>query len=59
MTREQIVEQALAGYLREDAAEILGISKGYLRDLCERFSITEFSENRGYRVRVGLRGYCG
>jgi len=59
VTREQIVEQALAGYLREDAAEILGISKGYLRDLCERFSITEFSENRGYRVRVGLRGYCG
>lgn len=58
VTREQITELALEGYLKSDAAAILGISPYYLRDLIEKWGITEFSENRGERSRIGKNGYC-
>lgn len=58
VTREQIQELSDGCYLREDAAEILGISKYYLRDLCERWGVS-FAGNRSMRSRIGKVGYCG
>ena len=58
VTRSQIQELAAEGYLKADAAALLGISPYYLDDLIREFGITEFAENRSYRTRVGMRGYC-
>jgi uncharacterized protein (DUF362 family) len=58
VTREQIVELAADVYLKADAAAILGISPAYLKDLIREYGITDFAENRGERVRIGMHGYC-
>lgn len=57
VTREQIVELAAAGYIKSDAADILGISVYYLRDLIEKWGITEFNSDRSRSVKIGMFGY--
>jgi len=57
VTREQVVALAVDGYLKADAADILGISEYYLRDLIELWGITEFNADRGRSVKVGMYGY--
>lgn len=59
VTREQVVALAVDGYLKADAADILGISEYYLRDLIELWGITEFNADRGRSVKIGMHGYAG
>ncbi len=59
VTPEQVRQVAKEGYIRTDAAHILGISRHYLRDLCEKWNIDEFSKNRSERIKIGKYGYTG
>ena len=58
VTREQVVDLAAEGYLKSDAADILGISEAYLKDLIRSWKITEFNSDRSRSVKIGLHGYA-
>lgn len=58
VSREQVEAVRDEGWLRADAAHILGISVGYLRDLSELWSIS-WAADRGRKSQIGKRGYCG
>jgi len=60
ISREDIVKVAGEGYTRRDAAHILGISFGYLRDLVEEWELQDaFIVKGGHASWVARRGYCG
>jgi hypothetical protein len=58
VTRQDVQNLIDEGYLREDAASILGISTSYLRDLCVVFGVS-FAGDRSMRIKIGKGGYCG
>ena len=58
ISKEDIVTVAKEGYTRRDAAHILGISYGYLRDLIEEWKLQEFFIGSGEAKRIAVKGYC-
>jgi transposase len=58
VTREEVDRLGREGYLKSDAAYLLGISVSYLRDLLQLWQITSFADQRSLRCRIGKKGYC-
>lgn len=58
ISKEDIAKVAGEGYTRRDAAHILGVSYGYLRDLIEEWKLQEFFIDSGEAKRIARKGYC-
>ena len=59
VSREQIVELAQEGYIRRDAAFLLGISPAYLKDLVAKWGLADdFTVRKGHAAVVSRLGYC-
>jgi len=58
VSKEDVIQVASEGYTRKDAAYILGISYGYLRDLVKDWDLGEHFLSMSEAVSVGKNGYC-
>jgi hypothetical protein len=58
ISREDIIKVAGEGWTRRDAAEILGISYGYLRNLIEEWKLQDYFISKAEAARVAQVGYA-
>jgi transposase len=58
ISSEDIIKVAGEGWTRRDAAHILGISPGYLRNLIEEWKLQEYFISKAEAARVAQVGYA-
>lgn len=58
VTKEDIIQVASERYTRQDAAYILGISYGYLRDLIYEWDLGKYFITTSEAISVAQKGYC-
>ena len=58
VSKEQVIEVAQEGYSQRDAAFVLGVSYGYLKDLVKRWNLRAYFPAHGVCVRNGQLGYA-
>jgi len=59
VTKEQVIELANEGYVREDVAAMLEISTGYLNWLIWHWKLSkEFKNRGGLAMKIKKEGYC-
>ena len=58
VSKDDVIQVASEGYTRKDAAYILGISYGYLRDLVKDWDLGGYFISTGEAISVARNGYC-
>jgi transposase len=58
ISREDIIKVAGEGWTRRDAAHILGVSYGYLRNLIEEWKLQGYFISKAESARVAQVGYA-
>jgi transposase len=58
ISRDDIIKVAGEGWTRRDAAHILGVSYGYLRNLIEEWKLQSYFISKAQAARVAQVGYA-